>query len=223
MVRVQAPRVREGRSRGVVTAVLAAIVCLFGVQSAHAHSVHTTQPGETLSSIAAANGTTADAVASTNGLSVDAPLPIGQEVTIPSPAETGVAPAPDPATAVAQGMVAIHHPSAAPYLAPEAAAAWEAMRQESLATYGVDLYPIGASSGYRTYEQQSYFYDRYLAGLGNPANPPGASSHETGNAVDLATMQMRDVIDEIGASYGWAKVEAPSEWWHVNYVGGYGG
>ena len=30
---------------------------------------------------------------------------------------------------------------------------------------------------------------------------------------------MRTVIDQIGASYGWAKTEAPSEWWHVNYVG----
>jgi hypothetical protein len=27
------------------------------------------------------------------------------------------------------------------------------------------------------------------------------------------------VIDRIGAGYGWAKTEAPSEWWHVNYVG----
>jgi hypothetical protein len=30
---------------------------------------------------------------------------------------------------------------------------------------------------------------------------------------------MRSVIDSIGASYGWAKNEAASEWWHVTYVG----
>jgi hypothetical protein len=27
------------------------------------------------------------------------------------------------------------------------------------------------------------------------------------------------VIDQIGATYGWAKTEASSEWWHVDYVG----
>lgn len=213
----------RGRGRGVAGAALAAAFAVLGAPAAHAHTVHTALPGESLSSIAAAHGTTADAIASASGLSTSEPLPIGQEVTIPTPAESGLAPAPDPAAAVAQGMVAIHHPSTTPYLAPEAAAAWEAMRQESLATYGVDLYPIGASSGYRTYEQQAYFYDLYLSGLGNPASPPGSSSHESGNAVDVASPEMRDVVDEIGAAYGWVKVEAPTEWWHVTYVGGYGG
>ena len=32
---------------------------------------------------------------------------------------------------------------------------------------------------------------------------------------------MRSWIDKHGARYGWRKVEAPGEWWHVNYVGGY--
>ena len=30
---------------------------------------------------------------------------------------------------------------------------------------------------------------------------------------------MRTVVDQIGANYGWAKTEAPDEWWHINYVG----
>jgi hypothetical protein len=30
---------------------------------------------------------------------------------------------------------------------------------------------------------------------------------------------MRQVVDEIGANYGWSKVHAPGEWWHVDYVG----
>ena len=30
---------------------------------------------------------------------------------------------------------------------------------------------------------------------------------------------MATVIDQIGAQYGWAKTEAPGEWWHVNYTG----
>ena len=77
------------------------------------------------------------------------------------------------------------------------------MRAEALATYGVDLYPGGPVSAYRTYEQQAYLYDLFLAGQGAPANPPGSSSHELGVAVDLATPEMRSVIDEIGPAYGW--------------------
>ncbi len=198
---------------------MSAAISLLGAQQAGAHPVHTTEAGESLSSIAASNATTVGALAAANGLSTEASLAEGQELTIPASPTT---PAPDPATAAAQGMVPIHHPSAAPYLTPEAAAAWEAMRQEALASYGVDMYPAGSLSGYRTYEQQAAFYELYLAGLGELASPPGGSSHETGNALDLATPQMREVVDEIGASYGWAKIEAPSEWWHVNYVGGYG-
>jgi hypothetical protein len=30
---------------------------------------------------------------------------------------------------------------------------------------------------------------------------------------------MRRVINEIGWKFGWSKVHAPSEWWHVDYVG----
>jgi hypothetical protein len=30
---------------------------------------------------------------------------------------------------------------------------------------------------------------------------------------------MRWVIDQIGASYGWGKLHAPGEWWHVDYLG----
>jgi hypothetical protein len=28
------------------------------------------------------------------------------------------------------------------------------------------------------------------------------------------------VVDEIGWKYGWSKVRGPSEWWHVDFVGG---
>jgi peptidoglycan hydrolase-like protein with peptidoglycan-binding domain len=34
---------------------------------------------------------------------------------------------------------------------------------------------------------------------------------------------MRAWIDRNGARYGWRKTEAFSEWWHVNYVGGWSG
>jgi hypothetical protein len=38
-------------------------------------------------------------------------------------------------------------------------------------------------------------------------------------SVDLATPQMRDIVDQIGWAYGWGKVEAPDEWWHVSWTG----
>jgi LysM repeat protein len=110
-------------------------------------------------------------------------------------------------------------PSGEAYLASNAAAAWNAMRQESLSLYGVDLYPAGPFSAYRSYAQQLYLYEQYLSGRGNLAAVPGTSSHEYGIALDLADPSMRNVIDEIGSRYGWAKTEASSEWWHVNYVG----
>jgi LAS superfamily LD-carboxypeptidase LdcB len=105
------------------------------------------------------------------------------------------------------------------YLASNAAAAWEAMRQASLELYGTDLYPDGTLSGYRSYAQQLYLYNLYLSGQGNLAAVPGTSSHEYGIALDLAEPYMRTIVDQIGGSYGWAKTEAPDEWWHINYVG----
>lgn len=41
-------------------------------------------------------------------------------------------------------------------------------------------------SGRRSSEQQETLYQRFLAGTGNPANPPGVSNHEFGVAADLA-------------------------------------
>jgi LAS superfamily LD-carboxypeptidase LdcB len=92
------------------------------------------------------------------------------------------------------------------------------MRAEALATYGVDLYPAGPLSAYRTYEEQAHLYQQFLDGIGAPANPPGTSSHGLGIAVDVADPVMREVIDQIGAAYGWVG-NIPSEWWHVAYVG----
>jgi LAS superfamily LD-carboxypeptidase LdcB len=106
------------------------------------------------------------------------------------------------------------------HLIPAAADAWNAMREEALGTYGIDIYPNGPVSAFRTYEQQAVLYDMFLNGTGEPANPPGSSSHELGTAVDVPTPEMRQIIDEIGWKYGWSKVHAPTEWWHVDYVGG---
>lgn len=127
-------------------------------------------------------------------------------------ASTSVAPA--------AGLGHVPSPYGELHLAPAAADAWNAMRAEALNVYRTDLYPGGPVSAYRTYDQQAGLYEAFLAGYGAPANPPGASSHESGTAVDVETPQMRWVIDQIGARYGWSKVHAPGEWWHVDFVGG---
>ena len=98
-----------------------------------------------------------------------------------------------------------------------AASAWEAMRQAALTGYGVDLQPSGTLSAYRSWEQQSYLYDLFLSGQGEPANPPGSSSHELGVAVDVPSEDMAAVIREIGSAYGWVAT-IPGEWWHFEFV-----
>lgn len=114
-------------------------------------------------------------------------------------------------------------PIAQGQLAHDAAAAWNAMNEEARRRYGVELLPTGPNSSYRTFAVQQYFWNLYQSGQGNLAAYPGTSNHGWGKAVDLKTPPMRAIVDEIGSRYGWKKVEAPSEWWHVNYVGGYGG
>lgn len=194
---------------------------------------HVVQPGETLWSISMASNLTTRTVAVFNGLSEDAYVYAGQTIMVPSVDEGAAALAqagvlgtpsqPEAASAEVSPTAWMGHipsPWGELHLDPRAAEAWNAMRQEALATYGVDLYPDGTLSAYRSYGEQSQLYQAYLAGTGPMAAPPGTSAHELGLAVDVAEPIMRDVIDQIGAAYGWAKSEAPDEWWHVNYVGG---
>jgi LysM repeat protein len=190
---------------------------------------HTVLPGETLWSISTANNLTVRTVAVYNGLSEDALLIAGTTIEVPTVAEgaaalgaagvsvqAAAASAPSPAP----GMSPVPSPFGDLYLTPAAAQSWNAMRSEALSVYGVDLYPGGPASAYRTYAQQAELYQAFLSGFGAPANPPGTSSHELGTAVDVPTLAMRSVIDQIGWKYGWGKAHAPGEWWHVDYVGG---
>jgi LysM repeat protein len=190
---------------------------------------HTVQPGESLSSVAAANGISPDTLAADNGLSSDALLISGQQITIPASSATSAptatssssasAPPPESHPSWTSPIYCPSCPAGEAYLASNAAYNWNAMRQASLSTYGIDLYPAGPYSAYRSYGQQLYLYDQYVSGAGPLAAVPGSSAHEYGSAVDLADPSMRTVIDQIGATYGWAKTEASSEWWHVDYVG----
>ena len=200
------------------------ICALLASSPAFGATPHTVQPGETLWSIATASGVTTGSVAAFNGMSEADLLIAGTTIYVPTVAE-GAAAAPSAAAPagtgyVPPGMGYVESPYGALPLAPAAADAWTRMRAEALSSYGIDIYPGGPLSAYRTYEQQAQLYEAFLAGYGAPANPPGTSSHETGMAVDIETTDMRWVIDQIGWKYGWTKVHGPSEWWHVDYVGG---
>ena len=216
---IQIPTVAEG------AAALASAGVSSGSSSPSATSgaSHIVTPGESLSSIAGANGLSPATLAADNGLSPDALLLIGQTINVPTSSgmtTTSVgAPPPQEQPYWTSPIYCPSCPSGEAYLASNAAAAWDAMRQGSLRDFGIDLYPGGPFSGYRSYAQQLYLYNLYLSGQGNLAAPPGTSSHEYGYALDLADPSMRAVVDQIGANYGWAKIEAPEEWWHINYVG----
>ena len=214
----------------------AVAACAFAAP-ASAALPHVVAPGETLWSISAANGLTTRTVAVFNGVPEDAHLVAGETIEVPTvdegAAALATAPPPDPATTQAAAPIGAEPPAPTDgstawlshidstegrvHLDPAAAAAWEAMRAEALATYGIDLYAAGTLSAYRTYEQQSYLYDLFLGGQGAPANPPGTSTHELGIAVDVPDPAMRSVVDEIGAAYGWSG--SAVEWWHVEYSG----
>ncbi len=106
------------------------------------------------------------------------------------------------------------------WLEHNAAKRFVAMQQEARARGLAVPQLAGSRSGYRKYADQVYFWNLYLSGRGNLAARPGRSNHGWGRAGDLARPEQRKTVDKIGAKYGWKKVEAPSEWWHVNYVGG---
>ncbi len=221
---------------------------LLASPAAFAAAPHSVLPGETLWSISAANNLTTRTVAIYNGLPENAQLLAGTTIYVPTveegaaalasgapavaPPATGGAAAgtaasgglgPETSTTTivpAPGMGHVPSPHGELHLSPAAADAWNAMRAEAMSAYGIDIYPGGPVSAYRTYAQQSQLYGAFLAGQGAPANPPGSSSHESGIAVDVPDPQMRSVIDQIGWKYGWGKVHAPDEWWHVDYLGG---
>lgn len=105
----------------------------------------------------------------------------------------------------------------AAWLRKDAAKAFMAMNTESERRYGVTLRSTSGRTAYRTYADQEYFWDLYLHHGGALAARPGTSNHGWGLAVDFATRQMRWIVDQIGAKYGFAKrwSDAQSEWWHI--------
>jgi hypothetical protein len=112
-------------------------------------------------------------------------------------------------------------PIAGGQLAKAAAAAWNTMNIEARRR-GLELLPEGPLGSYRDFAGQEKLYQAYLNGTGNLAAVPGTSNHGWGLAVDLATPEMRTMLDSIGREYGWAKAwsDAQSEWWHIAWRAG---
>jgi hypothetical protein len=124
----------------------------------------------------------------------------------------------------ANGHIPLSELAAIPggYLRRDAAAAFNALDHASIRKFNVPLRPVGPWGSYRSYAHQVVLWNLYKSGRGNLAAVPGTSNHGWGLAVDFATPQMRGIVDEIGAHYGWSKrwSDAPSEWWHVLYKPG---
>lgn len=108
-------------------------------------------------------------------------------------------------------------------LRTDAAKSWIRLRNHVGKEAGVWLCPTSSRTAYRTLAEQQYFWNLYTSGKGNLAARPGTSNHGLGTTVDLPTTQMRALIDEHGARYGWSKAwsDAPSEWWHIRYDPGH--
>jgi D-alanyl-D-alanine carboxypeptidase len=206
---------RHALSAARLTALTLAALVMTPNAGAHTYTV---QPGDSLASIGAANGVSAGAVARASGRALEAPLPIGAAVEVP--ATTTVPAVRTPGLSSVPSVVPVAAASGTAYLRSDAAAALAALRRASQARLGIDVYPAGPVSGWRSYPQQVALWRSFQAGTGPLAAPPGTSAHESGTAVDLADPLMLRAVSLLGATYGWQKVEAPGEWWHINYVGG---
>lgn len=211
-------------------ALALAATILAALTAAPGASAHTVSSGESFWSIATANGLSPYQLAAANGVSISSTILPGQSLYVPA-ATPGSSYAPSTSTgtttpiasttsaAPTAGMVPVSGPDGTAYLPPGAAQNLAALRAQAVAKLGTDVYPAGPLSGYRTYAQQAELYRLYLAGRGPLAAPPGTSEHEFGRALDVATPSGRQAVDELGAPYGWEKIDAPSEWWHVDYTG----
>src|SRR5262245_28028828 len=89
----------------------------------------------------------------------------------------------------------------------DAAWSWLRLRAKiSRVTKGrVWICPTSSRTAYRTYAEQVYFWNLYQSGHGNLAARPGTSNHGWGIAVDVPTVEMAQLINKYGASYGWQK------------------
>jgi D-alanyl-D-alanine carboxypeptidase len=87
--------------------------------------------------------------------------------------------------------------------------------QKAAHTAGVN---VTLSSGFRTNEEQQYFYNCYRTGRcnnGNLAAKPGYSNHQNGRALDLSTSSW---LASNAGRFGFKRT-VPSEAWHYEFSG----
>jgi hypothetical protein len=80
-------------------------------------------------------------------------------------------------------------------------------------------YRISPGSGYRDYNEQARLYQKYLAGEGNKAAPPGHSNHNHGLAMDLdyGSPAAAQWANEHAAQFG-LHFPVSGENWHVEML-----
>ena len=93
--------------------------------------------------------------------------------------------------------------------------------REAAAADGVDIHIV---SGFRTMEEQEYFYMCYTCCCCNDCNlaaQPGYSNHQSGHALDLnaSAPGVYNWLAEHGGEYGFSET-VPSENWHWEWWGG---
>ena len=177
-----------------------------GTSTSSGGAEHTVVWGESLWSVATANGISVEALAAANGLAADAYLIEGQTITVPAAgtsAPPGLAPIPGP---LRRPVPRRPRPPAS----GTRCATTRSRTTASTSTRAARRPPTGRPSSSRSSTTST------SPARAQPANPPGTSTHESGIAVDVAEPVMRDVIDQIGGGYGWSGT-IPSEWWHVEY------
>jgi hypothetical protein len=89
--------------------------------------------------------------------------------------------------------------------------------QKAAAAAGVD---IAINSGFRTMDEQRYFWNCYQSGNcnnGNLAARPGYSNHQNGRALDISNSTSSWVIQN-AARFGFRRT-VPAESWHYEYFG----
>jgi D-alanyl-D-alanine carboxypeptidase len=88
--------------------------------------------------------------------------------------------------------------------------------QAAAAADGVELW---IRSGYRSWEEQEWFYAAWKSGYGNKAAKPGHSNHQAGRALDLDLdlAGSYDWLERHARQYGFKRTVA-GEPWHWEYV-----
>jgi LAS superfamily LD-carboxypeptidase LdcB len=90
----------------------------------------------------------------------------------------------------------------------------------------MDLIDLEVNRAFASMEQQERLYKLFKAGKGAPANKPGWSVHQRGDALDIDVKDARGSwkpskawLDKNAERFGWKPTHPKGEPWHFEYVG----